>query len=282
MMARLYPTKSAALLDSFLEHKMENERLKKRIADLKKEEQEELDAQGKSTMLGPSSPTAGDQRDGQDNGYANNYDGMPPPAKPGTANAALTQRNLNEALTSARPDTIIDKMARSEGASHYETIEMLTGLRYRDGERSNGISTGATSPILIKGDAGTSVMDDRDDRSIGGKGYPESPFDQGFGKSHKRPKVDEYMCTDCGTLDSPEWRKGPNGPKTLCNACGLRWAKKEKRKSISRGQNGREGTPSTMVGGTNGSGSIREGLQMENNTSQPVQTRLLPDSGSAT
>lgn len=36
------------------------------------------------------------------------------------------------------------------------------------------------------------------------------------------------MCRDCGTVDSPEWRKGPDGPKSLCNACGLRWAKKAK------------------------------------------------------
>ncbi len=27
-------------------------------------------------------------------------------------------------------------------------------------------------------------------------------------------------CDFTGTLDSPEWRKGPSGPKTLCNACG--------------------------------------------------------------
>jgi hypothetical protein len=39
------------------------------------------------------------------------------------------------------------------------------------------------------------------------------------------------VCSDCGTLDSPEWRKGPKGPKTLCNACGLRWAKKEKKRT---------------------------------------------------
>lgn len=39
------------------------------------------------------------------------------------------------------------------------------------------------------------------------------------------------MLTYLGTLDSPEWRKGPSGPKTLCNACGLRWAKKEKKKT---------------------------------------------------
>lgn len=28
-----------------------------------------------------------------------------------------------------------------------------------------------------------------------------------------------------GTVESPEWRKGPDGPKSLCNACGLRYAK---------------------------------------------------------
>lgn len=33
-------------------------------------------------------------------------------------------------------------------------------------------------------------------------------------------------CLECGTDNSPEWRKGPDGPKTLCNRCGLRFAKK--------------------------------------------------------
>ncbi|CAO3652271.1 unnamed protein product [Mucor hiemalis] len=41
--------------------------------------------------------------------------------------------------------------------------------------------------------------------------------------------ADDYICADCGTTASPEWRKGPQGPKTLCNACGLRWAKKNKK-----------------------------------------------------
>ena len=30
-----------------------------------------------------------------------------------------------------------------------------------------------------------------------------------------------YVCNTCGKTNSPEWRKGPHGPKTLCNACGL-------------------------------------------------------------
>ncbi|KAJ1928021.1 hypothetical protein IWQ60_002436 [Tieghemiomyces parasiticus] len=32
-------------------------------------------------------------------------------------------------------------------------------------------------------------------------------------------------CQSCSTTDTPEWRKGPNGPRTLCNACGLVYAK---------------------------------------------------------
>ncbi|KAL0094297.1 GATA-type zinc finger transcription factor [Phycomyces blakesleeanus] len=45
----------------------------------------------------------------------------------------------------------------------------------------------------------------------------------------KQRNEDDYVCTDCGTTASPEWRKGPQGSKTLCNACGLRWAKKNKK-----------------------------------------------------
>jgi hypothetical protein len=33
------------------------------------------------------------------------------------------------------------------------------------------------------------------------------------------------QCANCGRLDSPEWRKGPDGQRNLCNRCGLRWSK---------------------------------------------------------
>jgi ribosomal protein L37E len=56
------------------------------------------------------------------------------------------------------------------------------------------------------------------------------------------------VCRTCGRTESPEWRKvriivysrgctltnclhwqGPDGPKSLCNACGLRWAKQTRK-----------------------------------------------------
>ncbi|KAL9226884.1 hypothetical protein vseg_002645 [Gypsophila vaccaria] len=33
------------------------------------------------------------------------------------------------------------------------------------------------------------------------------------------------MCSDCHTTTTPLWRSGPQGPKSLCNACGIRQRK---------------------------------------------------------
>ncbi|KAI9682226.1 MAG: blue light receptor [Caeruleum heppii] len=256
MMARPYPTKNAALLDSFLEHKIENERLTKRIADLKREEAEEAENQQRHWIkkqeggsITPSetqpteSETPGSASMTSAPSTANDYNSMPPPAKPGMSNTALTRQNLDEANASSKPDSINDKMARYEGATHIETIEMLTGLRYRDGERSQGISTGDASPALIRGDAGIAIPLNKEGR-LGAAGD----------KKKKLKVADEYVCTDCGTLDSPEWRKGPSGPKTLCNACGLRWAKKEKKRSNSTG-GGPGPMPIPGVGNASGNSS---------------------------
>ena len=167
----------------------------------------------------------------------------------------LTKENLHDATASFKQDSINDKMARYEGATHLETIEMLTGLRYRDGERSKGISTGDASPTLIRGDVGIAISADKDGR--------------GGDKKKKLKVADEYVCTDCGTLDSPEWRKGPSGPKTLCNACGckwkplvhwwalidgpiVRWAKKEKKRSTP---NPSSSTPTPALTHANSGGS---------------------------
>ncbi|GAB4850824.1 hypothetical protein Ancab_030123 [Ancistrocladus abbreviatus] len=35
-------------------------------------------------------------------------------------------------------------------------------------------------------------------------------------------------CADCGTFETPLWRGGPAGPKSLCNACGIRSRKKRR------------------------------------------------------
>ncbi|CAN4093012.1 unnamed protein product [Withania somnifera] len=57
-------------------------------------------------------------------------------------------------------------------------------------------------------------------------------------------------CSGCHTTRTPLWRSGPTGPKSLCNACGIKYNKKrrqilgldkgEKKRKISEGNNNRE------------------------------------------
>lgn len=49
------------------------------------------------------------------------------------------------------------------------------------------------------------------------------------GKKRKKPPT---VCTECRTTETPEWRRGPDGPRTLCNACGLRYAKRKRRRRL--------------------------------------------------
>lgn len=35
----------------------------------------------------------------------------------------------------------------------------------------------------------------------------------------------KLRCVHCGSTETPLWRAGPDGPKTLCNACGVRYKK---------------------------------------------------------
>ncbi|KAJ7074077.1 white collar 2 type of transcription factor [Mycena amicta] len=74
------------------------------------------------------------------------------------------------------------------------------------------------------------VYSNDDNPAIGSSSNVEE--DEEVSRKKKIPKKmgpsEQYACITCGRTDSPEWRKGPSGPKTLCNACGLRWAKQFK------------------------------------------------------
>ncbi|KAJ1326539.1 GATA zinc finger [Microdochium nivale] len=41
-------------------------------------------------------------------------------------------------------------------------------------------------------------------------------------------------CHSCNRIDTPEWRRGPDGARTLCNACGLHYAKLERKRQMEQ------------------------------------------------
>jgi len=148
-LSRPYPSKALGMLDTFLELKMENELLLRRLREYNIDNETVLRSLRGSNTVGTASDTAS------------------------------RRVSLEELRT-------ITELSRS-GSADTRSI-----------------------PTLFEGTA-----------------EPDSLSRARRKKSRLEPE--EYVCTDCGTVESPEWRKGPFGPKTLCNACGLRWAKKSRK-----------------------------------------------------
>ncbi|KAG0652699.1 Biofilm regulator 1 [Hyphodiscus hymeniophilus] len=55
-------------------------------------------------------------------------------------------------------------------------------------------------------------------------------------------------CHSCNRAETPEWRRGPDGARTLCNACGLHYAKLTRKQTMkqSQGSNGSSLRPKSM------------------------------------
>ncbi|GAN04588.1 cutinase gene palindrome-binding protein [Mucor ambiguus] len=177
--AQPIPTKSGAMIDTFLELKAENNWLKKRI--------EELSA--KYGRVDSSSTVSSSS-------FSSNLQQLSPPS-------ATQQQQQDDAMdtTGFNNDDWMD--------GHNSDIDEFVG--YKDDKQQPQSSN--------------------DGMSLSHQGSAERKDKWKRRKKHKG--ADEYVCSDCGTTASPEWRKGPHGPKTLCNACGLRWAKKNKKRDLN-------------------------------------------------
>ncbi|KAL3614662.1 hypothetical protein CASFOL_041419 [Castilleja foliolosa] len=51
------------------------------------------------------------------------------------------------------------------------------------------------------------------------KKYKKKPWEAAAGGGGSQPR----RCSHCGVTKTPQWRAGPFGSKTLCNACGVRF-----------------------------------------------------------
>ncbi|KAK7284413.1 hypothetical protein RJT34_19159 [Clitoria ternatea] len=68
-------------------------------------------------------------------------------------------------------------------------------------------------------------------------------------------------CADCKTTKTPLWRGGPAGPKTLCNACGIRYRKR--RASSTMGMNKGQERKRERAGSGSDVSDLRESLKMK-------------------
>lgn len=297
-MARLYPGKNNAMLDSFLELKMENEKLRERLAEIYQEIEGDNIEAGISGGGGPimdnnSTSTMGSEANNeprQISGYpsrllgANQQQQQPQPIQPSPSNPyamstenevpksassasfpstfynypsssaanPYSQQNLQQiqpnnnnnknqysiadASTSQRGNTISqDQLLVSSAGlipssgNTYGALGIGISPNLHRNNINNNASGGMSSNQYTSNNStqkgGTAAHNNnsadygdtsmRDDGNVGDSANKK--------KKQKKQRVDEgeFVCRDCGTVDSPEWRRGPQGPKTLCNAVSL-------------------------------------------------------------
>ncbi|XP_022731090.1 putative GATA transcription factor 22 [Durio zibethinus] len=66
------------------------------------------------------------------------------------------------------------------------------------------------------------------------------PIHDSDNKSNSLSKTNNSIrvCSDCNTTTTPLWRSGPRGPKSLCNACGIRQRKARRAMEAAAAVNG--------------------------------------------
>ncbi|KAB5556175.1 hypothetical protein DKX38_007084 [Salix brachista] len=77
------------------------------------------------------------------------------------------------------------------------------------------------------------------------KGRKSSREDDRSGGGVSGEVEDKKACTDCKTTKTPLWRGGPAGPKSLCNACGIRYRKKRTMMRLEKGSEKKRATTAT-------------------------------------
>ncbi|GIL54840.1 hypothetical protein Vafri_10533 [Volvox africanus] len=88
------------------------------------------------------------------------------------------------------------------------------------------------APPAIPNSAGVVATDVDDvDQELEDLGPPPQrrPAQQQQQPPSKRQKVTGRTCVECGATSTPQWREGPMGPKTLCNACGVRYVRSQQK-----------------------------------------------------
>ncbi|GBG83770.1 hypothetical protein CBR_g37571 [Chara braunii] len=89
-----------------------------------------------------------------------------------------------------------------------------------------------------------------------------------------KPGAASRACVGCGTMKTPLWRSGPSGPKSLCNACGIRHKKASKLRASMSGEDNTE----PMIRITLAAKSIKSGPRKRKASAreQSVNTVELP------
>ncbi|KAH9730663.1 GATA transcription factor 16 [Citrus sinensis] len=70
-------------------------------------------------------------------------------------------------------------------------------------------------------------------------------------------------CIDCHTTRTPLWRGGPAGPRSLCNACGIRYRKTKKLALLGRDKGRAQKRKRKYSSNNNNKGATKLGISLK-------------------
>ncbi|PNY28176.1 Uncharacterized protein TCAP_01900 [Tolypocladium capitatum] len=116
-----------------------------------------------------------------------------------------------------------------------EVSEMLANVdlikrsleQVKDAVQASIQSERAREGTKVKG-----AYDEDHDVSMYGDGMKPQYSMQHEVKKRRGRAAPPGRCHSCNRIDTPEWRRGPDGARTLCNACGLHYAKLERKRQL--------------------------------------------------
>nr|ACJ84046.1 unknown [Medicago truncatula] len=117
----------------------------------------------------------------------------------------------------------------------------------------NTTATVATTPIMRPNNSIAATTDKAIKTTtpmMSPSNFGTSPRNQNVRYSQTSPSSNSgnntvRVCSDCSTSHTPLWRSGPMGPKSLCNACGIR--QRKARRAMAEAANGLATSPKTKV-----------------------------------
>ncbi|XP_076953755.1 GATA transcription factor 9-like [Bidens hawaiensis] len=118
---------------------------------------------------------------------------MPPEVKP------------QSTTSNAQGTNTTTQLKVEKGSKTHSTLKLVVPCKARSKRKRSQTCWLAESELLLQNKCTTP--------NSSGIGQAEASNGQGQGRK----------CTHCLSQRTPQWRAGPQGPKTLCNACGVRY-----------------------------------------------------------
>ncbi|XP_027339285.1 GATA transcription factor 21-like [Abrus precatorius] len=100
---------------------------------------------------------------------------------------------------------------------------------------------------------------------------PQEVYYSSNNSSSNNSNIPVRVCSDCQTTKTPLWRSGPKGPKSLCNACGIRQRKARHAIAAAANANG-----TILMDAKNEKSHVKKGSKFRNKGTKKSKTECTP------